>query len=146
AFPPMIGWAAATGSIGIESIVLFLIIFLWTPPHFWALALFKSGDYEVAGVPMMPNVAGESSTRRQIFAYTLVLAPVGMAPYLLGFAGHAYGIAAALLGIRFVWHGWKVLRMASDGRDMKPAKAMFGFSLAYLFALFAILLAESVIV
>ncbi|WP_454013684.1 heme o synthase [Aquamicrobium terrae] len=144
AFPPVIGWAAVTGSVSLESVILFLIIFLWTPPHFWALALFKSGDYERAGIPMMPNVAGEASTRRQIFAYALVLAPVGVLPWYLGYVGAVYGAAAALLGAGFVWYSWKVLRMSDGDRAMRPAKALFGYSLLYLFAIFAVYLADSV--
>jgi heme o synthase len=145
AFPPVIGWAAVTGSVSLESIILFLIIFLWTPPHFWALALFKSDDYGRAGIPMMPNVAGQASTRRQIFAYALVLAPVGVAPWLLGYTTPFYGVAAALLGVGFVWYAWKVLGMADDDRVMKPAKALFAYSLLYLFAIFAAYLADSVV-
>ncbi|WP_315919290.1 heme o synthase [Mesorhizobium sp. SP-1A] len=145
AFPPVIGWAAATGSVSLESVILFLIIFLWTPPHFWALALFKSGDYERAGIPMMPNVAGETSTRRQIFAYALVLAPIGVLPWYLGYASAGYGIASALLGAGFVWYSWKVLMMPDSDRVMKPAKALFGYSLLYLFAIFAAYLADSVV-
>lgn len=144
-FPPMIGWAAATGSISLESVILFLIIFLWTPPHFWALALFKSGDYARAGIPMMPNVAGEASTRRQIFAYSLIVAIVGALPWYFGFASAAYGIAAVGLGIGFVWYAWKVLLMPSDDRAMKPAKALFAYSLLYLFAIFAIYLVDAVV-
>jgi len=144
AFPPMIGWAAATGEFSLESIVLFLIIFLWTPPHFWALALFKSGDYERAGIPMMPNVAGEASTRRQIFGYSVVLAVAGALPWVLGYAGVAYGIAAAALGVGFVWYAWKVLLMQPADRVMRPAKALFAYSLLYLFAIFAIYLADSI--
>lgn len=145
AFPPVIGWAAVTGSVSLESIILFLIIFLWTPPHFWALALFKSDDYGRAGIPMMPNVAGQASTRHQIFAYALVLAPVGVAPWLLGYTTPFYGVAAALLGVGFVWYAWKVLGMADDDRVMKPAKALFAYSLLYLFAIFAAYLADSVV-
>lgn len=145
AIPPVIGWAAATGTISLESFVLFLIIFLWTPPHFWALALFKSEDYARAGIPMMPNVAGQASTRRQIFAYALILAPVGVLPWALGFTTSAYGVLAVLLGAVFVWYAWKVLRMADDDHAMKPAKALFGYSLLYLFAIFAIYLADCVV-
>ncbi|TIT29045.1 MAG: protoheme IX farnesyltransferase [Mesorhizobium sp.] len=145
ALPPVIGWAAATGAVGIESFILFLIIFLWTPPHFWALALFKIGDYAAAGIPMMPNVAGQASTRRQIFAYALILAPVGVLPWMLGFTTPAYGVLAVLLGAGFVWYAWKVLRMADDDHVMKPAKALFGYSLLYLFAIFAIYLADCVV-
>ncbi|MER8944740.1 MULTISPECIES: heme o synthase [unclassified Mesorhizobium] len=145
AIPPVIGWAAVTGSVSLESLVLFLIIFLWTPPHFWALALFKSEDYAKAGIPMMPNVAGQASTRRQIFAYALVLAPVGVLPWVLGFTTPAYGIVALLLGAGFVWYAWKVLQMADDDRAMKPAKALFGYSLLYLFAIFAAYLGDCVV-
>ena len=111
------GWASATGEVGIESLTLFLIIFLWTPPHFWALALFKVGDYAKAGIPMMPNVAGEDSTRRQILAYALLLAPVAVLPWPLGFASPYYGAAAAALGAAFVWRAWKVLGAARDGQE-----------------------------
>ncbi|MER9060645.1 heme o synthase [Mesorhizobium sp. M0012] len=145
AIPPVIGWAAVTGSVSLESLVLFLVIFLWTPPHFWALALFKSEDYAKAGIPMMPNVAGQASTRRQIFAYALVLAPVGVLPWVLGFTTPVYGIVALLLGAGFVWYAWKVLQMADDDRAMKPAKALFGYSLLYLFAIFAAYLGDCVV-
>ncbi|RWP74272.1 heme o synthase [Mesorhizobium sp.] len=145
AIPPVIGWAAVTGTVSLESVVLFLIIFLWTPPHFWALALFKSEDYARAGIPMMPNVAGQASTRRQIFAYALILAPVGVLPWMLGFTTPAYGVLAVLLGAGFVWYAWKVLQMADDDHMMKPAKALFGYSLLYLFAIFAIYLADCVV-
>lgn len=145
AFPPMVGWAAATGSISLESVILFLIIFLWTPPHFWALALFKSEDYARAGIPMMPNVAGEASTRRQIFAYALLVAPVGVLPWILGFTSIAYGAVATVLGAGFVWYAWKVLLMPDSDRAMKPAKALFGYSLLYLFIIFAAYLADSVV-
>ncbi|MER8398497.1 heme o synthase [Mesorhizobium sp. M0306] len=145
AVPPVIGWVAVTGSVSLESLVLFLIIFLWTPPHFWALALFKSEDYAKAGIPMMPNVAGQASTRRQIFGYALVLAPVGVLPWVLGFTTPAYGVVALLLGGGFVWYAWKVLQMADDDRAMKPAKALFGYSLLYLFAIFAAYLGDCVV-
>ncbi|PTE09525.1 heme o synthase [Mesorhizobium helmanticense] len=145
AIPPVIGWAAVTGTVSLESLILFLIIFLWTPPHFWALALFKSEDYARAGIPMMPNVAGQASTRRQIFAYALILAPVGVLPWVLGFTTPAYGVVAALLGAGFIWYAWKVLRMAADDKVMKPAKALFGYSLLYLFAIFAVYLADCVV-
>lgn len=145
AIPPVIGWAAVTGTVSLESLVLFLIIFLWTPPHFWALALFKSEDYARAGIPMMPNVAGQASTRRQIFGYALILAPVGVLPWLLGFTTPAYGVFAVLLGAGFVWYAWQVLRMTDDDHVMKPAKALFGYSLLYLFAIFAVYLADCVV-
>lgn len=145
AFPPMIGWACATGSISLESVVLFLIIFLWTPPHFWALALFKQGDYAAAGIPMMPNVAGVASTKRQIVLYTAATAVTGVLPYVLGFASMAYGVLAATLGAIFFWRAVQVLRMAGDDQTMKPAKTLFGFSLIYLFALFLMLLVDGML-
>lgn len=144
-FPPMIGWAAATGSISLESVILFAIIFLWTPPHFWALALFKSGDYERAGIPMMPNVAGEASTKRQIFAYSLVVAVIGVLPWILGFVGPTYGLVSAGLGAGFVWYAWKVFQMPETDRKMGAAKALFGYSIMYLFVIFAVYLADSLI-
>ena len=145
ALPPVIGWAAATGSVGLESVLLFLVIFLWTPPHFWALALFKTDEYGKAGIPMMPNVAGVASTKRQIFAYALVVALTGVAPALLGYASPAYGVAAAGLGAAFVWYAWKVLVMPESDRSMAAAKALFGYSLLYLFAIFAAYLGDAVV-
>ena len=142
ALPPVVGWAAVTGTVSLDSLVLFLIIFLWTPPHFWALALFRSGDYGAAGVPMLPVVAGEASTKRHIFAYSLVLAVVGILPSLTGLAGPAYGVVAAVLGAVFVLRAHDVLRMDEADRSMAAAKALFGYSLVYLFAVFATLLAE----
>jgi protoheme IX farnesyltransferase len=144
AFPPVIGWAAATGTVSLESIVLFLIIFLWTPPHFWALALFKTEEYGRAGIPMMPNVAGAASTRRQIFAYSIVVALVGVLPWALGYVGVAYGVVALALGAGFVWYAWAVLRMDDADRVMRPAKMLFAYSLLYLFAIFAAYLADKV--
>ncbi|RWF26418.1 MAG: protoheme IX farnesyltransferase, partial [Mesorhizobium sp.] len=122
---------------------LFLIVFLWTPPHFWALALFKIGDYAAAGVPMMPNVAGQASTKRQILVYALLLAPVGVLPWPFGFASGFYAIASAVLGGGFIWRAWKVL--AAPDQDMRPAKALFAYSIVYLFALFAMLLADTIV-
>ena len=144
AIPPVIGWAAAAGSVSLESIILFLIIFLWTPPHFWALALFKADEYGRAGIPMMPNVAGLASTRRQIFAYALVILPVGVLPAILGDASVGYGVIAFALGAAFVWYAWKVLKMADGDRAMRPAKALFAYSLLYLFAIFTAYLADVV--
>ena len=144
AFPPMIGWAAATGTLSLESVILFLIIFLWTPPHFWALALFKCEDYARAGIPMMPNVVGEASTRRQIFVYALVVAPVAVAPWALGYTTAFYGLTATLLGAGFIYYAWKVFVMADADRAMRPAKALFGYSLLYLFAIFAAYLGDAV--
>ena len=143
ALPPMIGWAAASGAIGVESAILFLIIFLWTPPHFWALALFKAGDYAAAGIPMMPNVAGRASTCRQIFVYSLLLALVGILPWAAGFASLAYGLVATLFGAGFIWHAWKLL--AAPGTDMKCAKALFSYSILYLFVVFATLLVDTIV-
>ncbi len=142
ALPPVVGWAAVTGTVSMESLVLFLIIFLWTPPHFWALALFKSGDYERAGIPMLPNVAGHAATKKQIFIYALLLAASGILPVVAGFASFAFGAVAAILGVGFIWYSWQVLRMPESDTSMKPAKALFGYSLLYLFVLFTALLAD----
>jgi protoheme IX farnesyltransferase len=142
AFPPIVGWAAATGSVSFESVVLFMITFLWTPPHFWALALFKMEDYGRAGVPMMPNAAGAASTRRQIFAYSILVAAVAVLPTPLGYVGPVYGVLSAALGAGFVWYAWQVLRMDDADKVMKPAKKLFAYSLVYLFAIFAIYLAD----
>ncbi len=138
AFPPMIGWAAVTGTVGLESLVLFLIIFTWTPPHFWSLALCRSDDYAAAGVPMLPVVAGRAETRRQILIYTLILAPLAMAPVGLGFAGWLYGTVAAVMGLAFVALAVQILR----DPGIEAARRGFGFSIFYLFALFAALIAE----
>ena len=138
AFPPMIGWAAATGAIGLESVLLFLIIFFWTPPHFWALSLLRADEYARAGVPMLPVVAGAAETRRQILIYSLVLAPVGASPWLLGSAGLAYGIVAIVSGALMVALCWHLWRTPSE----QTAKRLFAFSILYLFVLFAVLLAE----
>ena len=119
AFPPMIGWAAATGGIGLESILLFLIIFFWTPPHFWALSLYRADDYLRANVPMLPVVAGEAETRRQILLYSLVLAPVGMSPWLLGTAGLAYGVVAIVGGARDGGAGAAALSRAEGRRPSR---------------------------
>lgn len=146
AFPPMIGWAAVTGSVSLESFILFLIIFMWTPPHFWALALFKNGDYKAAGVPMMPVVAGETATRHQILAYALLLAPLATAPYALGFAGPVYGIASAILGTVFVGLAIEVWRLREGDRARKATVRLFSYSIFYLFMLFALLLVESMVV
>ena len=141
AFPPMIGWAAVTGGVSLESAVLFLIIFMWTPPHFWALALWRCGDYARAGVPMLPVVAGDRETRRQIMFYSLLLAPLGTAPALLGFAGTGYGIVAGVLGALFVLAAARVWR--GSAADHRPAKQLFGYSILYLFALYGALLVDS---
>jgi protoheme IX farnesyltransferase len=141
AFPPMIGWAAATGGIGLESVLLFLIIFFWTPPHFWALSLFRMDEYARAGVPMLPVVSGVAETRRQILLYSLVLAPIGAAPWLLGYAGLAYGVIATLGGVLMVALAWQLYK--APAAAMEPiAKRLFGISILYLFVLFAAILIE----
>ncbi|MBI1383561.1 MAG: protoheme IX farnesyltransferase [Rhizobiales bacterium] len=146
AFPPMIGWAVQTGSIGIESIVLFLIIFMRTPPHFWALALYRCRDYEAVGVPMLPVVAGPDETRRQILIYSVLLAPLGVAPWLLGFAGPAFAVVAAALGAVFVWLALRVYRIREGHAGDAAARRLFRFSLLYLFAIFAALLVERLVI
>ncbi len=143
AFPPMIGWAAVTGDVSLVSIALFLLIFMWTPPHFWALSLYRRGDYAAAGVPMLPVVAGERETKRQMMIYTVLLIPVSLAPTLLGVVGWLYGASAAVLSLAFFGFCLRVLR---SGADMKPARQMFGFSILYLFLLFALLLADRVLI
>ncbi len=140
ALPPVVGWAAVSGTAPLEAWLLFAIIFLWTPPHFWALALYKQNDYARAGVPMMPVVKGEASTRRQIFCYTFILTLFGVAPYFTGMAGVFYLGVAAMMGGGFLWLSWRVLR--ADQRDHGPAKKLFGFSIFYLFSLFAAILIE----
>ena len=141
ALPPVVAWAAAAGHTPMAPWVMFAVIFLWTPPHFWALALYREGDYDRAGVPMMPNVRGERSTRRQIFGYSVVLAAATILPFLFGVFGPVYAVAATALGLRFLQLGWAVLREA-DGRT-KSAKALFRFSIFYLFAIFSALLADA---
>jgi protoheme IX farnesyltransferase len=143
AFPPMIGEAVVTGDFGLTSIVLFAIIFLWTPPHFWALALVKSDDYARAGIPMLPNVAGPAATRRQIVAYTLVLAPVAVLPALMGFGGLIYLVVSVVTGLAMIGLSLRVLRVTEGEAANKAAYALFGFSILYLFLLFAVLLAEN---
>ncbi|MEM9278521.1 MAG: heme o synthase [Pseudomonadota bacterium] len=145
AFPPMIGWAAVTGTISVESIVLFAIIFLWTPPHFWALALFRLKDYENASVPMMPNVQGEKSTRLQVFVYAVILGLTGILPAVLGYASLVYGLFATVLGARFILLSWKVWREGSEDNNHAHEKKLFGFSIFYLFALFAALGVDGIV-
>jgi protoheme IX farnesyltransferase len=142
AFPPMIGWAAATGSLGIEPVLLFLLVFFWTPPHFWALSLLSTEDYARARIPMLPVVAGAAETRRQILIYSLSLVPIGAAPWLLGYVDAVYGIVALVAGAAMVWLSWR-LWVAGEGRDAaRSARQLFGFSILYLFVLFAVLLVE----
>ena len=142
AFPPMIGWAAVTGTVSLESVVLFLIIFFWTPPHFWALALYRSRDYERVGVPMLPVVAGGGETRRQILIYSALLAPLGVMPAFIGLGGIAYLVTAVALGAVFLALAVKVYRVREGREADHAAKELFGFSLLYLFALFAVILVE----
>jgi protoheme IX farnesyltransferase len=143
ALPPVIGWACVTGDVSLESLVLFLIVFLWTPAHFWALALFKSDDYGKAGVPMLPNVAGARATKRQMLVYAVLTSVSAVLPWIMGFASPLYGAVAVALGVVFVWHSVQVLRMREDDARMLPAKKMFGYSLVYLFVVFVALLADS---
>jgi protoheme IX farnesyltransferase len=145
AFPPMIGWACVTGGVSVESIVLFLITFLWTPAHFWALALFKMRDYDAVGVPMLPNVAGEATTKVQILIYAVLTAVIAVVPSMLGFASIGYGLFAAALGAGFVWYSVGVLRMPEGDRAMVPAKKLFAFSIVYLFAVFSGLMFDHLI-
>ncbi|MDE1997121.1 MAG: heme o synthase [Rhizobiaceae bacterium] len=145
AFPPMIGWACVTGNVTIESIVLFMIIFLWTPAHFWALALFKMRDYEAVGVPMLPNVAGVPTTKNQIVIYALLTAIVGIVPSFVGTASLGYGVVAAALGAIFVYCSIAVWRMPDGDVKMVPAKKLFGFSIFYLFAIFSALMIDRLV-
>ncbi len=142
ALPPVVAWAAISGAAPIEAWVLFVIIFLWTPPHFWALALFREGDYARAGVPMMPNVAGEASTRNQIVVYSALLVMAGFAPFAVGMAGLAYLLVSLALGVQFMRLAWRV--RVAPMTDKNAPKALFRFSILYLFALFAIILIEDV--
>jgi len=139
ALPPMIGWAAATGGLAIEPTVLFLIIFFWTPPHFWALSLYRAEDYARAGIPMLPVIAGDRETRRQILLYTLILAPLGTVPWLLGYAGAAYGLVALAAGAVMIA---LALRLRAEQQGHAASKQLFAFSILYLFLLFAMLLVD----
>ena len=145
AFPPVIGWVAATGSISIEPLVFFLIIFIWTPPHFWALALVKNDDYRAANIPMLPVTSGADATVRQILLYTLALAGTGMLPYLLGFSGTFYGVGAGVASTIFV--GLSVLlALSSRERRNRIAGMVFAYSIFYLFIVFALLPADRLMV
>jgi len=141
AFPPVIGWVATTGRIGVEPLILFLIIFLWTPPHFWALSLNRAGEYARAGIPMLPVVAGKAKTKRQILIYSVLLVPISILPWALGFAGVIYGATAAISGATMILLAWQV-RQSSDA-EKRPARRLFAFSILYLFVLFAMLLADA---
>ena len=140
ALPPVIGWVAATGSLAVEPVLLFAIIFFWTPPHFWALSLYRTEDYTRAGIPMLPVVAGARETRRQIVLYTLLLAPLGVAPWLLGYAGLSYGVVALATGAVMIALALRV-RAEEEGTHT-ASKQLFGFSILYLFLLFAMLLVD----
>ena len=148
--PPLVGWAAVTGTLAPAAFGLFVLVFLWTPPHFWSLALYAHGDYARAGVPMLPVVAGARATRRRIMLYTLLLVPLTLLPWALGEAGRIYGLAAGGLGIGFLVSAWRVLRDAQDeaGRSLTkdaPARAAFRYSILYLFVLFAALAVDRLV-
>ena len=142
ALPPMIGWAAVTGTIDLGSISLFLIIFMWTPPHFWALALFREDDYAKAGVPMLPNVAGRDETRKQILLYTLVLLPLTFLPAVLGVSGLLYVTGVALLSAIFLYYAINVYRLREGAAADRACKKLFGFSILWLFLVFALIPVE----
>jgi len=144
AFPPLIGWVAATGHISLMPVLLFAIIFFWTPPHFWALALFVKSDYAKVGIPMLPVVAGEKATRRQILIYAVLLLPLSVLPWWIGGAGLIYGVSASVLSLVFLGFAVRVGLRERTGPDdsMKPEKQLFGYSVLYLFALFAALVVD----
>ncbi len=145
AFPPMIGWAAVTGTISLESLLLFLIIFMWTPPHFWALSLYRCRDYERVGVPMLPVVAGLSETRRQILLYSILLVPLAVVPYFIGLGGLAYLVCSVVLGAVFLALAVRVY-VTTEGREADAAaRRLFWFSILYLYVLFAVLFAEAIV-
>jgi heme o synthase len=142
AFPPMLGWATVTGTVSVEGVVMFLIIFLWTPPHFWALSLYRARDYERAGVPMLPVVAGPDETRRQILLYSVVFVASALLPYVIGLGGLTYLAVSAVLGAVFLALAVQVYRVREGREADAVAKRLFLFSILYLFALFAVLLVE----
>ena len=142
ALPPIIGYSVVTGSVTLDSLVLFLIIFMWTPPHFWALALLKSDDYARAGIPMMPNSKGTARTRLEILLYTIVLVPLAVVPYATGLAGPVYGMVSIVTGAAMLLMAWRCYRVRVGAPADKAAKNLFAFSILYLFLLFAVLLAE----
>jgi protoheme IX farnesyltransferase len=142
AFPPMVGWAAVTGSVSIESCVLFLIIFLWTPPHFWALALYKQSDYGAAGIPMLPNVAGEAATKLQILIYSVVLVAVTLVPGFIGMSGAIYMATAIGCGAGFVWLAVRLFRTDETKAMKKAGRSLFTYSLSYLFLVFFALIVD----
>ena len=150
AFPPVIGWVAVTGSVDLMAVVMFAIVFIWTPPHFWSLALFANEDYRRAGVPMLPVVAGAKETRKQICLYSLAMVPLSLAPWFLGFSGTIYGVSAVVLGIGFLACVWRVLMDKQDATGVSltndaPARAAFKYSILYLFVLFSALAVDRLI-
>jgi len=150
AFPPVIGWAAVTGSVDLMAVVLFGIIFIWTPPHFWSLALWANDDYRRAGIPMLPVVAGGKETRKQIVLYTLGLVPLTLVPWFMGFSGMIYAVTAAVLGAGFLVSVWRVFKDKQDATGVSltndaPARAAFKFSILYLFILFGALAIDRII-
>ncbi|EJF82001.1 heme o synthase [Bartonella doshiae] len=145
AFPPMIGWAAATGTVSIDSFLLFLIIFMWTPPHFWSLSLFSSLDYEAAGIPMMPNVRGERSTKEQILFYTFLMVASVAGPCITGLAGILYGISSTVFSIVFIYFSYRLWKSDTYDATILMAKKTFFFSLFYLAAIFGTLLIEALV-
>ncbi len=146
ALPPLVGWAAVTGDVGWGGIALFAIIFFWTPPHFWALSLYRAGEYAAAGIPMLPVVAGARETKRQMLLYTLTLWPAAVMPWLLGLAGPVYAVCAGVLSLLFTGSAVRVWRERGDGGDAgeRSARQMFAFSLLYLFLIFTVLLADHI--
>ena len=145
AFPPMIGWAAVTGNVSLDSVLLFLIIFMWTPPHFWALALYRCRDYERVGVPMLPVVKGPAETRRQIVLYSWLLVPITIAPAFTGLAGSVYLVTSLVLGANFLFLADRVRRITEGREADKAARQLFLYSILYLFLIFAVLLGEHIV-
>jgi protoheme IX farnesyltransferase len=145
AFPPAIGWLAVTGTLTLEPILMVLIIFMWTPPHFWALAILKEEDYGRAGVPMLPNVAGDKTTRQQILLYSVLLAPLAVLPAVLGYAGLLYALVSIIGGLGFIQHALRLSRAGDLPARNKAAGKLFGFSILYLFAVFAVMLGEDIV-
>ena len=148
ALPPIVGWAAATGDVAPAALALFALIFFWTPPHFWALSLYRTEDYARAGIPMLPVVSGPDETRRQILLYSFALVPVGAAPWLFGYAGAIFGVTALVAGLLMVWLAWRVMapgdKVTGDKKSgERAAMRLFAFSILYLFLLFAVLLVEN---
>ncbi len=143
AFPPLIGWAAATGEVGLAGIVLFAIIFFWTPPHFWALALYRSDDYQRAGVPMLPVVHGARTTKLQMLIYAGLLLPLALVPALIGLTGTLYAVGSLAMSGLFLVSAWRVWRESDDGRSYRAARQMFGFSILYLFMIFGLLIIDA---